>query len=54
MAASAVNPSAASPSRPGTMNHMVVVLGDTSINAFETSGILEANLNICAVLASSV
>ena len=35
------------------MNHVAVVLGDTSINAFETSGLLEANHNICAVLAST-
>jgi hypothetical protein len=40
-------------SRPETMNHLVMVLGDTSINAFETSGILAANRNVCAVLAST-
>jgi len=40
-------------SRHETMNHVVVVLGDTSINAFETSGLLETNDNICAVLAST-
>jgi hypothetical protein len=43
----------AAASRPETMNHVVVVLGDTSINVFETSGLLEANPNICAVLAST-
>jgi len=31
----------------------VVVLGDTSIDAFVPSGILQANQNICAVLAST-
>ena len=36
-----------------TMNHVVVVLGDTSIDAFKTSGLLDANYNICAVLASA-
>ena len=36
-----------------TMNHVVVVLGDTSIDAFEASGLLDANHNICAVLAST-
>ena len=36
-----------------TMNHVVVVLGDTSIDAFKTSGLLDANHNICAVLAST-
>jgi len=46
-------PAAAAASRHETMNHVVVVLGDTSINAFETSGLLEANDNICAVLAST-
>ena len=46
--------SALSPgNRPDTMNYLVMVLGDTGINAFETSGILEANHNICAVLAST-
>ena len=35
------------------MNHLVMVLGDTSINAFETSGLLAANDNICVVLAST-
>jgi hypothetical protein len=40
-------------SRPQTMNQMVVVLGDTSIDAFVPSGILQANQNICAVLAST-
>ena len=32
---------------------MVVVLGDTSIRAFQSSGILETNLNIGVVLAST-
>jgi hypothetical protein len=40
-------------SRPETMNHVVVVLGDTSIDAFQSSGILDVNRNICAVLAST-
>jgi hypothetical protein len=39
--------------RPETMNHVIMVLGDTSIDAFESSGILEVNDNICAVLAST-
>ncbi len=57
MAADILNPVTAltsSPvSHPETMNHLVIVLGDTSIDAFETSGILEANGNVCAVLAST-
>jgi hypothetical protein len=57
MATGILNPStvsaASTASRPETMNHLVMVLGDTSIDAFETSGILEANHNICAVLAST-
>jgi len=57
MAADILNPATAltsSPaSHPETMNHLVIVLGDTSIDAFETSGILEANGNVCAVLAST-
>jgi hypothetical protein len=36
-----------------TMNHVIMVLGDTSIEAFTSSGILEANENICAVLVST-
>ena len=40
-------------SRPETMNYLVIVLGDTSIEAFKSSGILEANPNVCAVLAST-
>jgi hypothetical protein len=39
--------------RPETMNHVIMVLGDTSIAAFESSGILKANDNICAVLVST-
>src|SRR5580693_3587448 len=39
--------------RPETMNHVIMVLGDTSIDAFESSGILEVNDNICTVLAST-
>jgi hypothetical protein len=39
--------------RPETMSHVIMVLGDTSIAAFETAGILEVNDNICAVLAST-
>ena len=49
----ATSPVLAVTSRPETMNHVVVVLGDTSINAFETSGLLAANDNICVVLAST-
>ena len=46
-------PAPAAARRHETMNHVVVVLGDTSISAFETSGLLEANHNICSVLAST-
>ena len=49
----ATSPALAVTRLPETMNHVVVVLGDTSINAFETSGLLAANDNICVVLAST-
>jgi hypothetical protein len=39
--------------RPETMSQVVLVLGDTSIDVFTSSGILEANGNVCAVLAST-
>lgn len=52
-----LNPSttpATSPAtRPETMNHLVMVIGDTSIDAFVNSAILELHSNICAVLAST-
>jgi hypothetical protein len=44
---------ASAPDPEETMNHMVVVLGDTSIDAFVSSGILRVNDNICVVLAST-
>jgi hypothetical protein len=45
---------AASPSgRHEPTSQLVVVLGDTSIRAFQSSGILETNLNIGVVLAST-
>jgi hypothetical protein len=51
------NPTAApalSPgNRPGTTNYLVMVIGDTGIDAFVSSGILKANPNICVVLAST-
>jgi hypothetical protein len=57
MATETPNPLAGSATEPGsrpeTMNHIVVVTGDTSIDAFVSSGILEAHRNICAVLAST-
>jgi hypothetical protein len=50
-------PTAASAPSPGnrrdTTNYLAMVIGDTGIDAFESSGILEANRNICAVLAST-
>ena len=48
-AASAPSPG----NRPDTTNYLAMVIGDTGIDAFESSGILEANRNICAVLAST-
>ena len=57
MATETLNPVAESAtaraSGPETMNHIVVVSGDTSIDVFVSSGILKAHHNICAVLAST-
>lgn len=39
--------------RPETMSQVVLVVGDTSISVFESSGILAANDNVCAVLVST-
>src|SRR5215472_3315201 len=49
----AAAPDAAATDHTETMNHVILVLGDTSIEAFTSSGILEANKNICAMLAST-
>jgi hypothetical protein len=49
----AAAPDATAADRAETMNHVIMVLGDTSIEAFTSSGILEGNKNICAVLAST-
>ena len=46
-------PPSSSGSRAETVNHVIMVLGDTSIEAFTASGILETNESICAVLAST-
>jgi hypothetical protein len=44
---------AATPTHGETMSQIVLVLGDTSIKVFESSRILEANDNVCAVLVST-
>lgn len=44
---------ASAPIRAETISQVLLVLGDTSISAFVASGILEANANVCAVLAST-
>ena len=49
----AATPPSSSGNRAETMNYFIMVLGDTSIDAFTASGILEANSNVCAVLAST-
>lgn len=49
----AAAPDAAATDHAETMNHVIMVLGDTSIEAFISSGILEMNRNICVVLAST-
>lgn len=53
MPAASPNPVTQPSIRPETKSHVVLVFGDTAISAFVTSGILEANGNVCVVLVST-